>query len=150
MKLMLVCTSNICRSAMGHALMEKRVKELNKDIEVYSCGIYAGTGDKATNSAIQTMKQYNVDLLNHRATNIHDSNIEDMDLILCATVSHKNAILEFYPEVKEKLYTIKEYANYDPNGLDKDIKDPYGWDMETYERCAKEIVECVELILKKL
>lgn len=39
MKLMFICTGNICRSAMAHWLLEK-IKE-NKDIEVFSCGVYA-------------------------------------------------------------------------------------------------------------
>ena len=38
---MFICTGNICRSAMAHAMLEKLSKEKNKDIEVYSCGVYA-------------------------------------------------------------------------------------------------------------
>ncbi len=41
MKIMFICTGNICRSAMAHAMLEKKVKEQNKDIEVYSCGVFA-------------------------------------------------------------------------------------------------------------
>lgn len=41
MKIMFICTGNICRSAMAHAMFEKMVKEQNKNVQVYSCGIYA-------------------------------------------------------------------------------------------------------------
>ena len=41
MKIMFICTGNICRSAMAHAMLVKRAKEENKDIEVYSCGVFA-------------------------------------------------------------------------------------------------------------
>lgn len=41
MKIMFICTGNICRSAMAHVMLEKRAKEENKDIEVYSCGVFA-------------------------------------------------------------------------------------------------------------
>lgn len=38
MKIMFVCTGNICRSAMAHWLMEKKIKDNNiKDVEIYSC-----------------------------------------------------------------------------------------------------------------
>lgn len=38
MKIMFICTGNICRSAMAHKLMEKKVKDNNlKNIEIYSC-----------------------------------------------------------------------------------------------------------------
>ena len=45
-------------------------------------------------------KYYNVDLKKHRATNIKNSNIENMDLILCATKYHKEDVLELYPSLK--------------------------------------------------
>lgn len=134
---------------MGHALMKKRVEELEKDITVYSCGIYASTGEKPTNHAIQVMQRYGVDLSNHSAINIHESDIENMDLILCATISHKNIIIKFYPRLKAKVYTIKEYAQYNPNSLDQDINDPYGGSIESYEKCAAELSECIEMMLKK-
>ncbi len=41
MKIMFICTGNICRSAMAHKMLEKKAKEKNKNIEVYSCGVYA-------------------------------------------------------------------------------------------------------------
>ena len=76
---MFICTGNICRSAMAHWLLESEKK--NNNIEVYSCGIYAEDGDKPTYNAIETMKEYEVDLSKHRATNIRNSKIKDMDLI---------------------------------------------------------------------
>lgn len=39
MNVIFICTGNICRSAMAHWLLEKM--KGNKEIEVYSCGVYA-------------------------------------------------------------------------------------------------------------
>ena len=95
--------------------------------------------------------EYDVDLNNHRATNIRKSNIKKMDLILCATNSHKIAVLDLYPELEGKVYTMKEYVGYNRDYHDKiDIKDPWGYDIETYRSCASEIDECLELLLKKV
>ena len=142
MKIMFICTGNICRSAMAHAMFEKMVKEQNKNVQVYSCGIYAQNGD------IETMNEYGIDLRNHRATNIRNSNIKDMDVILCATISHKNSVINMYPELKEKVFTMKEYAGYPQNDLD--IKDPWGYGIEVYKNCAKEIQECLDRIIGKI
>ena len=146
MKIMFICTGNICRSAMAHRMLEKKAKEENKNIEVYSCGVFAENGDVPTYEAIQTMKEYEVDLSKHRATNIRNSNIRDMDVILCATSSHKNNVIAMYPELKEKVYTMKEYVGY-PKG-DIDIKDPWGYGIEVYRKCAKEIEDCINKILE--
>ena len=71
MKIMFVCTGNICRSAMAHWLMEKKLKDNNiKNVEIYSCGIFASDGDMATYNACDVMEEYEVDLTKHRATNI--------------------------------------------------------------------------------
>ena len=77
-----------------------------------------------------------------------DEYIKDMDVILCATISHKNSVINMYPELKEKVFTMKEYAGYPQNDLD--IKDPWGYGIEVYKSCAKEIKECLNKIIEKL
>ncbi len=71
LKIMFICTGNICRSAMAHWLLKKKLEEKNvKNVEVYSSGIYAVQGDTSTYEAIEVMEEYGVDLKKHRATNI--------------------------------------------------------------------------------
>lgn len=147
MKIMFICTGNICRSAMAHRMLEKRAKEENKNIEVYSCGVYAINGDVPTYEGIEVMREYGIDLSKHRATNIRNSGIEDMDVILCATNSHKNNVIAMYPALKEKVFTIKEYAGYRDN---LDIKDPWGYGIETYRMCVSEIEDCINKMIDKL
>ena len=147
-KIMFICTGNICRSAMAHKLMEKKVNAEGKNIEIYSCGVFAEDGDLPTYNAIEAMKEYDVDMSSHKATNIRNSKIKEMDIILCATTSHKNNVENMYPELKGKIYTIKEFADYSNNNLD--INDPWGYDIEIYRFCASEINDCLEKIIRKI
>lgn len=147
MKIMFICTGNICRSAMAHKLLEKKLIDNGiKNVEVYSCGIFAEDGDYATYNAEEVMEEYGVDMKPHRATNIRHSNIKEMDIILCATMSHKNTVLQIYPNLKEKVYTIKEYVGYGKEDLD--INDPWGYDAEVYRKCASQINDCLEKLLQ--
>lgn len=153
MKILFICTGNICRSAMAEWLLKKKIKEIERDdIEVYSSGIYAYDGDLSTWEAKSIMQdEYDVDMKNHKATNIKNSEIRKMDLILCATAAHKIAVIDIYPELKDKVFTMKEYVNYEREYHHKiDIKDPWGYDLDTYRSCASEIDECLELLLKKI
>ena len=119
---------------MAHGMMEKLIKENNIDGQFFSCGVYAETGDYATYNAVEAASEYGADISNHRATNIRESKIKEMDLILCATMQHKQSVLYLYPELKGKIYTMKEYAKLDKDGQDMDIKDPWGYDEFVYRK----------------
>lgn len=152
MKIMFICTGNICRSAMAEWLLKEKAKEAGrKDIEVYSCGVYAEDGDVSTYEAKKVMQdEYEIDMSKHKATNIRNSKIKEMDVILCATTSHKIAVLDMYPELEGKVYTMKEYVGYHRQYHDDiNIKDPWGYDIETYRSCVAEIEECINGILSK-
>lgn len=148
-KIMFVCTGNICRSPMAHYYMQKRVCDLNiqDNFMINSCGIYAYNGQAASKNSIDAMREYNVDLTKHRSTNIHDSDIENYDIILCLTDAHKNIVLSLFPKTVNKIYTLKEFANNSND--DVDIEDPWGLDLNVYLKCADEIVSCIDNILKK-
>lgn len=152
MNIMFVCTGNICRSAMAHAMLQKRLKELDKkDINVYSCGIYAENYAKPPYYAIEVMKEYDVDIREHEATNIFNSKIQEMDLILIATNSHKIEVIDIFPNISDKVFTMKEYIKYNREYHDKiNIVDPWGYGLEEYRYCAAEIYECIEELLKKI
>lgn len=149
MKIMFICTGNICRSAMADWLMKKKLEEKNmKNIEVYSSGIYAIKGDIATDEAIEVMEEYGVDLKNHKATLTEKSKINEMDLILCMTISHKYTLLSKYPNLADKIFTLKEYVGITKNGID--IKDPWGYTLAVYRFCAAEIDECLNKLIEKI
>ncbi len=146
-KIMFVCTANTCRSAMTHHYMQWKVEKLGieKNFLIDSCGIYANTGEKATYNAILAMKNIGIPMDNHRTKSIYDVDLKDYDLILCMTNSHKQIIKSSYSNIKNKVYTLKEYIGE----KDTDIKDPYGYGNIEYENCLKEIVYCVDKLIQK-
>lgn len=136
MKVMFVCTGNICRSPMAEAIF----RDMVKDAEVSSAGISALTGQKASFNAIAVCSEHGLNLSGHKSTNINDSDIEEMDLVLTATANHSHMLEKLYPQLN--IFTIKEYAGY----ADSDIADPYGGSLNDYEICFSEIKDALEKI----
>lgn len=144
-----ICTGNICRSPMAHWYMQKKIKDFGNqnDYLIDSCGTSAQSGQPATKNAIEAISEYDVDMKNHRAKYIDEVNLTNYDLIICLTESHKNIVLYMYPNIKDKIFTLKEYINKDTEY--KDIDDPWGFDINVYRTCAEEIVENVDKLIEK-
>ncbi len=149
-KIIFVCTGNICRSPMAQyyaqSVINKRANA--EDYYIESAGINAYQGECSTQNAIDAMKQYGIDLYKHRANTLENSLIEDADYIIGMTELHKKILMQIYPKLKNKIFTLREVAGNDM--YSKDIEDPWGYNLDVYINIAKEIVENVDKFLEKI
>ncbi|MBR5227077.1 MAG: low molecular weight protein arginine phosphatase [Clostridia bacterium] len=149
MRIIFICTGNICRSPMAMAYLRKKVEDnkLKSKIEVLSAGINAVDGDEATEYAKQVMYNMGIDLTYHRATNVKDIDIKNADYIIAMTLEHKDKIVQFFPQVKDRVYLLKEFSQ---NKDYLNVDDPWGLNLHVYEHCAREIVECVDKFYEEI
>ncbi|MCL1996091.1 MAG: low molecular weight protein arginine phosphatase [Defluviitaleaceae bacterium] len=133
-----VCTGNTCRSPMAATILKDKFKKEGILVPVSSCGVFVNdTGP--TSGAIEAMKSFGLNLANHTPTQINEKEVQDATIILTMTATHKNLVINNFPYVVEKTYTVCEYVT----GEQKDISDPYGGSTQHYIETAKELEKLI-------
>lgn len=146
MRIAFACTGNTCRSPMAEGLarhaIAKRLECKPAEIEsfgfeVSSMGIYAAIGAGAAEHAIDTLRDMDIDISGHSASQAIPERVADLDAVFCLTGSHLAALEQMLPPSKcGHLHLL------DPDG--RDIPDPIGGSSAVYRECAARIETCIE------
>ena len=131
MNVLFICTGNTCRSPMAAGFYNKIYGSGAK-----SARIYADSGACASENSVEAMKRRGIDISSHRAAQVTPDDIKAADRIYTMTEGHAVILKEAFPEAADKISV-----------LGKGISDPFGADLETYERCADEICGYIENLL---
>lgn len=135
MKVIFVCTGNTCRSPLAEGLFKNKLQKLNIDgVEVSSAGLAAFAGDEVSANSVNAAQNYGVDISAHRARPLSPYELDD-SLIFCLSASHYNALTPYVD--KNRLFI-----------MGGGISDPYGGTQEIYDRCAEEINQALDGVLK--
>ena len=118
-----------------------------KDVKVSSAGIAALPSFAIYGVLEKVLKEEDIEISNHKPTRVTPQIVKDADLILVMEKRHKEAILGMAPEVKNRVFLLKEFAGEKKN---LDIPDPIGQPEEAYRSRLQEIKGYLLEILKKI
>lgn len=142
LNVLFICTGNTCRSPMAEGILKTIAKEKGLNIVSKSAGIFANEGSPASENAVLTMGDIGIDIKTHRSRFASKELIDESDIILTMTKSHKDILVDNYPEKQYKIFLLNEYAF----SRKKDIQDPFGGDIYMYEMARDEIIEAIKKI----
>ncbi|CAM3135330.1 low molecular weight protein arginine phosphatase [Filibacter tadaridae] len=118
----------------------------NMEIKVRSAGLHASPGIPISSYSKRLIEEAGMPY-SPLSRRISSEDIEWADLILTMTEGHKYALLQLYPEVLQKAFTLREYVQLDER---KDVQDPFGGDIELYRHAFRELTANIDVLERKL
>ena len=166
MKILFVCTGNICRSAMAELLFNHHARQQGLEIKAHSSGTNAISGNSATDLAVDVLADRGIDLKDHRAQQLTSDQIVDSQIVIAMTRQHEAAIAkedqlarsrtfltgeisrigsQIRPLKSQNLTDWLQVLNEARGGhmttgrLRDEIADPWGQPRDVYEQTAKRL-----------
>jgi len=134
LKILFVCTGNICRSPTAEGVLRHRLEQegLSDQVETLSAGTHDyHVGDPPDARAQRAAKTRGYDLSRLRARQVSPDHFRDFDLVLAMDRSHQLALRRIAPpEAQDRIRLFMEFA---PGAGERDVPDPYYGDANDFE-----------------
>jgi len=146
MRILFVCSGNICRSAMAAAYFRHRTRGCATDeLEIDSAGTLNIDGSPASHEAIEVMREIGIDLVEHRSRGIRAHDVRDADWIVGMTRGHLAELEQRFPDggatrVLLRAFEKRATAESHPS----DLEDPMGQPVEFYRRQLPVLTRCLD------
>jgi protein-tyrosine phosphatase len=147
MRLLFVCSGNICRSPMAAEYMRHRAARSGlAHVVVDSRGTLGIEGHPASPEACQAMSEIGLDLTRHRSRGIDEAALRAADVVVAMSHHHLVELAEAYPAKLggERLLLRAFEAGPAPHAAPADLDDPIGCAVEAYREQRAIIVRAID------
>jgi protein-tyrosine phosphatase len=152
--IVVACRANITRSAYLHGYMEHYLKEhlphARRKVRILSAGVEARSGSSANDVVKHVARIHGFHLRHHRSDPFTKNLVRQADVILVMEQWQKEALIERFPEAKDKIHRLMEYLWHDDPEDIRDIPDPTGQNTADYEEFIEAAHAEVDRIFREL
>lgn len=108
-RVLFVCTANECRSPFAEAIATRAARGL--PIRFESAGVDAWRRH-VPSTGLAHARELGLDLSAHVSTRVHVDGLWDYDLVLGLARAHTRELLVALPELRPRLFTVKQFARW--------------------------------------
>ena len=152
MKVLFVCSGNICRSPMAAEYFRQRAANSGlSHVVVDSAGTLGIEGAPASEEAIRAMAEIGVDLSGHRSKGLSDALLRTTDLVVVMTRDHLEYLAKHHPDGEDRRMLLRAFEqgpHPDPDA--RGLRDPIGRPVEFYRELLPVITRCVDHLVLHL
>lgn len=148
-KVLFVCTGNICRSPTAHAIANHLLRKNNLSDKFYFDSAATDSyhvGELPDVRAVETGRRRNINFDGIFSRKFRSNDFEEFDYILCMDKSHHRKIIAMSEgDQYQKVKLLLEFCDV-KNGWDNEVIDPY----YKYENAFDDVFDIIELSIQNM
>lgn len=130
---------------MAEGLLRDMAEKSGVEVDVASAGIGAMDGMPPSRNSVIAMQEEGIDISDQRSQMLTPDMVANFTHIFGMGFAHIDAIRSYFPESLEKTFVLREFIA--DEGLDIEVPDPIGGDLEEYQITRNLIKEAMPSIL---
>ncbi len=150
MKILFVCTGNICRSPMAEGILRNKLTLAGLGDETDSCGFESfHTGDHPDKRAHTVSRKYGIDISAHVARLFRKQDFDNFDRIYVMDSSHYYNVSRM-ARSEDDMKKVDYLLNLLYPLSDMPVEDPWYHDIQAFERTYLQLDAACDILVEEL
>ncbi len=147
MRILFICTGNICRSPLAEGILREKARAMNLHIEVDSAGFEQfHVNDPPDERAIKTGRKYGIDISGHRARLFGTEDFKRFDKIYVMDSWHFANAMAFARNEDDR-QKVDYIMNAVYPGENIPVQDPWYDGMAAFEKVYHQLDKACEMLI---